>query len=543
MAEGLEVIVRGGRVFDGAGNPPLNVDVGVRSGRIAELGALNGEADLVLDAEGLFVCPGFVDMHTHSDVVLLTDERHEAKVRQGVTLEVVGQDGLGLIPLTDESLPVLKGLLREWNGDFAMLKLDWRSARGYVAAMNGGMPLNAAFLAPHGSIRLAVMGLAERAPTREELRAMRSLLEECLREGAAGLSTGLQYVPMNLAEEEELVRLCEVVAPFGGYFAPHHRGYGRDVLEANEECIRIARRAGVALHLTHAHLSYPINAGRAHGFLALVDEARAEGLDITLDSYPYTVGNPFLRILLPPWMLEGGEKATLQRLGNPEAQGRLRHELEIDGFEGVPVDWNLLEVSAVNNPANAKWIGSSIAAAAAQAGNEPFDYFCRLLIEDRLGTSVLEHIGNEENVRAIMTHPAHMLGSDAILVGERPHPRGWGTFPRFFGDYVRDLGLLTWEQAIRKVTSLPAQRLGLFDHGLLRPGMAADLVCFDPLAIRETATYTTPRSFAEGIVHVVVNGVPILEAGEHTGERPGRLLRRQNVTGVGLESTVSEASA
>jgi N-acyl-D-amino-acid deacylase len=543
MTESFDLVVRGGRVFDGAGNPPLRVDVGVRAGRIAALGALDGAAEAVLEAEDLFVCPGFTDMHTHSDFALLTEPRQEAKVRQGVTLEVLCQDGLGLVPLSDESVPALMGMLREWNGDSGEVAFDWRSARGYVEAMSEGAGVNAAFLAPHGSIRLAVMGIAERAPTGDELEAMRELVQECMREGAVGLSTGLQYVPMTSADEDELVRLCEVVAPFGGYFAPHHRGYGRDVMEANEECIRIARRSGVALHLTHAHLSYPINAGRAREFLDLVDTARAEGLDVTLDSYPYTVGNPYLRMLLPHWILEGGSEETLARFQRAEVRERLRQELEVEGFEGVPVDWSLLEISAVGSSANAKWLGLSISAAAEQAGSSAFDFFCNLLFEDELRTSALEHIGNEENVREIMSHDAHMVGSDGILVGERPHPRGWGTFPRFLGHYVRDLGLLTWEQAIRKVTSLPAQRLGLFDRGLVRPGMAADLVCFDPRTVRETATYTEPRSFPEGIVHVVVNGIPVVQSGEHTGELPGRMLRRQNISAGQFVPTASETSA
>jgi N-acyl-D-amino-acid deacylase len=527
MGAGEGLLIRGGRVIDGAGNPPVAADVAVLDGRIVAVGCLSGEGvETVIEADGLYVCPGFIDMHTHSDLALLTTPELEAKVRQGVTLDVLCQDGLGYVPLSDRIVSQVTALMRDWNGEAGDIQFEWRGVDEYVARMSRGAAVNSAFLAPHGTIRLEVIGMAERAPSDAELLEMRRLVGECMEGGAVGLSTGLQYVPAMHADEDELVALCEVVAAFGGYFAPHHRGYGRDALAANAECIRIAERSGVALHLTHAHLSYPLNAGRAGELLEMVDAARSRGLEVTLDSYPYVSANPYLRILLPPWMLSGGEEETLERLQSPQERERLRVALEVEGFEGVPVDWARIEVSSVYDQANARWLGMSISQAAEASGRSPFDFFCDLLVQDNLRTSVLEHIGNEDNVRTIMQHVAHMAGSDGILVGDRPHPRAWGAFPRYLGHYVRDLGLLSWEQAIRKMTSLPAQRLGFFDRGLVRPGMVADIVCFDPLAIRETGTYQQPRSFPEGIPHVVVNGLPVVKDGAHTGELPGRMLRR-----------------
>jgi N-acyl-D-amino-acid deacylase len=522
-----DVIVRGGRVIDGAGNPAVAADVGVQDGRIVAVGNLpHDHAETIVDAQGLFVCPGFIDMHTHSDLPILVDPKHEAKVRQGITLDVLGQDGLGYAPLSEQILPELMILLRDWNGDPGDVEIDWRTVDEYVERMSWGAAVNTAFLAPHGNIRLEVIGLEERAPTEAELQEMRRLVSECMSCGAVGLSAGLQYVPSMFAEEDELVSLCEVVASFGGYFAPHHRGYGRDAMAAYAECLRIAERARVSLHLTHAHLSYPVNAGRATELLEVVDGARSAGLDVTLDTYPYVSGNPYLRILLPQWMLSGGKEQTLARLRDRDDQDRLRVALEVEGFEGVPVDWTRLEVSSVHNPANKRWIGLSIQQAADATGSSAFEFFCGLLVSDDLHVSVLEHVGNEDNVREIMKHVAHMAGSDGILVGDRPHPRGWGTFPRYLGHYVRDLGVLTWEQAIRKMTSLPAQRLGLWDRGLVRPGMAADIVCFDPHSVRETGTFAEPRSFPEGIPHVIVNGVPVVSDGVHTGQLPGQMLLR-----------------
>jgi N-acyl-D-amino-acid deacylase len=523
-----DVLVRGGRVFDGSGNPAFRADIAIDEGTVVAVGGLAGcRARHVIDGDGLAVCPGFVDMHTHSDLAVLADPSSEIKIRQGVTLEVLGQDGLGYVPLFDATLSEAVALLQDWNGASANVSFDWRTPAEYVARMRRGATVNTMFLAPHGTIRLGVMGMAERSPSDRELEAMKRLVAECMQAGAAGLSTGLQYVPAMHATDEELVELCRVVATFGGYFAPHHRCYGRDVLAANDECIRVAEQAGVALHLTHAHMSYPVNAGRAGELLEMVDDAVNRGVDITLDSYPYVSGNPYLRILLPAWMIAGGEAKTLARLGCAEDQERLRHDLEIEGFEGVPVDWQAIEISGVADDALRKWVGSTIAAASERAGMPPLAFFCRLLAADHLQTKVIEHIGNEDNVRTIMQHVAHMGCSDGILVGERPHPRGWGTFPRYLGLYVRELGVLTWEQAIRKLTSLPALRLGLYGRGLLRPGMAADVVCFDPATVAETASFAEPRSFPVGIPHVVVNGVPVIVDGSYTGERPGRLLTRE----------------
>ena len=247
-----------------------------------------------------------------------------------------------------------------------------------------------------------------------------------------------------------------------------------------------------------------------------------------MDTYPYLAGATYLHAYLPGWMHAGGADQTLERLRDESLRERLRVEQEdegSDGFHDVPIDWKIIVISGARRPENERWIGKSVAEAAAEAGKRPVDFVCELLVEEELGVPSIAHIGNEENVRTIMTHPAHMAGSDGIIVGERPHPRGWGTFPRYLAVYVRELGLLTWEQAIRKFTSLPAQRLGFADRGLLRPGMAADVVCFDPQTVRDTATYEEPRSFPEGIPHVLVNGRFVVDGGQLTGDLPGRALR------------------
>ena len=264
------------------------------------------------------------------------------------------------------------------------------------------------------------------------------------------------------ADDDEIVALLEVVREHGGYYTPHHRNYGQRALEAYADCIEIARRSGVPLHLAHAHLGYEINKGRAPELLAMIDQARDDGIEITLDTYPYLAGSTYLHAFLPSWMHVGGSAATLERLRDPALRERLRVEIEdegSDGFHEIPMDWSVIVVD-----------GRPISEAAAAAGARPIDYVCDLLVERNLGVSCIAHTGNEENVRTTMAHWSHTVGSDGIIVGDRPHPRGWGTFPRYFAVYVRELGILTWEQAVRKMTSLPAQRLGFPDRGLLRPG-------------------------------------------------------------------------
>jgi N-acyl-D-amino-acid deacylase len=525
----LDLLIRAGRVIDGAGNPWFRADVGIAGDRIAAVGQLAGEpAARVVDADGLFVCPGFVDMHTHSDLQLLATPAHEAKVHQGVTLEVLGQDGLSYAPVTDEVLEQLRGQLAGWNDDPPGFDWSWRTVAEYLDRLDVGIAVNAAYLVPHGTLRMIAMGLEDRPATEGELTHMKALLAEGLDQGAVGLSSGLTYTPGMYASDDELVELCGVMREHGGYYCPHHRNYGLHAIEAYAACIEIVRRARVPLHLAHAHLGYEVNRGRAPELLAMIDEARAEGIDVTMDTYPYLAGATYLHAFLPSWIHVGGSAATIERLRDPALRERLRVEMEdegCDGFHDIPMDWSIVVIGSARLPENRRFVGLSIAEAAPQSGKRPIDFLCDLLVEEELGVSCIAHIGNEENVRTVMTHPAHTAGSDGILVGERPHPRSYGTFPRYFAVYVRELGLLSWEQAVRKMTSLPAQRLGFGDRGLLRPGMAADVVCFDPEAICDTATYEEPRRLPEGIPYVLVNGRLVVDEGRRTEELPGRALR------------------
>lgn len=525
----FDVLIRNGRVIDGTGNPWYHADVGIRGDRIAALGRLGGEsARRTIDAGGLAVSPGFVDMHTHSDLALLAEPTWECKVMQGVTLEVLGQDGLGLAPVTDATRETLHQQLMGWNGPGLGVTRDWRTIGEYLARFDGRVSPNVAMLVPHGTVRMAVMGLDDRAPSPDELRRMQELVTQGMRDGAVGLSAGLTYTPGRYASDDEVVALCEAVRPFGGHYQPHHRNYGAQALSAYEASLVIGRRAGVPVHLTHAILNFPVNRGRAGELLALIDRARAGGLEVTMDTYPYLAGMTYLHAYLPSWAHVGGGPVLLERLGSAEARGRMRGDMEkgSDGFNGMPIDWSIVVIAGAGLPAHQDYVGLSIRDAAARAGRDPFDFYCDFLVAERLGVGSLVFSGNEDNVRAIMQHPAHTAGSDGIVVGGRPHPRAWGTFARYLAEYVRKLGLVRLEEMVRKMTSLPCQRLGFLDRGLIRVGAAADIVCFDPEGVQDTATYETPRRHPTGIPWVLVNGVVVKDGDRHTGALPGRGLRR-----------------
>jgi N-acyl-D-amino-acid deacylase len=334
------------------------------------------------------------------------------------------------------------------------------------------------------------------------------------------------------ADTAELVELCRVVAAYGGYYSPHHRSYGAGTLEAYDEMIRVAEESGCPLHLTHATMNFPLNAGRASHLLDLVDAATDRGLDVTLDSYPYLPGATTLAALLPSWAAIGGPDAIAAQLRDPATRERMAADLEVtgsDGCHGVPIDWSTIQISGVRRATNSAVVGLSVAQAAQRDG-QPAAAFCfDLLLADDLGTSCLMHVGDEDNVRTILSHRAHLVGSDGLLVGQQPHPRAFGTFPRYLARYVRDEGLLTLEECVAKMTGRAARRLGLVDRGVLARGMVADLVLFDPATVADRATFDEPRRTPDGIGYVMVNGQFVIDGGERTMAVPGRSIRRTGI--------------
>ncbi len=524
-----DLAIRGGRVIDGTGNKWFRADIGVREGLITRVGRVAAtDATRSIEVDGMTVAPGFIDMHSHSDLQILTNPTHEPKVRQGVTTDVLGQDGLSYAPVTDQSLAHVREQIKGWNGDPADFDWSWRSVGGYLDRLDQGIAINAAYLIPHSTLRLTVMGPEDRAPTADEMDRMKQLIGDGMKEGAVGLSTGLTYAPGMYATDDELVELCSAMRGTSGYYCPHHRNYGMHAIQAYTDSVEIARRAGVPLHLAHSHLGFQVNRDKEPLFRALLDQASNDGVDVTLDAYPYLAGSSYLHAYLPSWVHAGTQQDMRARLTDPSLRERIRAEMEdvgSDMFFDVPMGWEMLVVGSCTKPENARWQGKTVAEAAAETRKRPVDFYCELVVAEDFAASMIARIGNENNVQAIMQYPEHTVGSDGILTGALPHPRGWGTFPRFLEHYVRELGVVRLERAVRKMTSLPAQRLGLPDRGLLRAGMAADIVCFDFEDVHDVATFEDPRQSPTGVEYVIVNGVPVIDAGNHTGSLPGRSLR------------------
>ncbi|WP_405586820.1 amidohydrolase family protein [Streptomyces sp. NBC_01190] len=519
----METVLRGARVVDGSGGAAYTADVGLAAGRIAEIrtsGArLSGKR--VVDADGLVLAPGFIDMHAHSDLALLRDPAHEAKAAQGVTLEVLGQDGLSYAPVDDDTLAGLRTQLAGWNGDGHDIGFGWRRVGEYLDLLDRGVAVNAAYLVPQGTVRALAVGWEDRRATPGELARMKELVAQGLAEGAVGLSSGLTYTPGMYASDAELTELCRVVAAYGGYYCPHHRSYGVGALEAYAEMLALAQEAGCALHLAHATMNFGVNEGRAPELLALLDRALDAGADVSLDTYPYTPGCTTLAALLPSWAAAGGPAATLARLRDDATAERIRYDLEVtgsDGSHGVPMDWSTIEISGVGDPALGGHTGTRL---------DGWPTARRLLLADRLGTTILQHVGDERNVVTIMRHRVHTAGSDGILHGAKPHPRAYGTFPHYLGRYVRELGVLTLEECVAHLTGRPAARLRLADRGLVRPGYRADLVLFDPRTVAAGATYDRPRTLPTGIPHVLIDGRFVIEDGRRTQVLAGRSVRRR----------------
>lgn len=488
--QALDLVIRGGTVVDGTGAAALAADVGIVGGRIVAVGALRQRAQRVLDARGLVVAPGFIDVHSHDDMALIRGPRLDFKVMQGVTTVVIGSCGSGVAPVTPDYRQHYELFLSSVLGPAA--DFSWSTTAEFYAALEkAGPSLNVAPLAPHGVLRFAAMGMESRPPSAEQMERMKELLEEALTAGAIGLSTGLIYPPGMFAATEELIELCRVVARHGGIYASHIRNEGSRLLEAVEEAIRIGREAGVPVQISHHKAHGRANWGKVVDSLALIDRARAEGQDVTVDVYPYTAGSTLLAVILAGGEEEGGPEDVMVAAAprRPEVEGKTLPE--IGEMMGLP----------------------------------PLEAGQKLVQEDPSVVAIGFGMA-EEDVRRVMAHPAAMIGSDGIpSAGGKPHPRLYGTFPRVLGTYVRREKVLGLEEAIHKMTDLPARKHRLAERGRLAPGYYADVTVFDARSINDLATYQDPRRYPDGIRYVIVNGEVVVEGSRHTGRNAGRVLR------------------
>jgi N-acyl-D-amino-acid deacylase len=515
--DSFDLLITGGRVVDGSGIPWFHADVGIRGDRIAAVGPLaQAPASRRIHAAGKVVAPGFIDAHVHGDLMLLADPLHEPAIRQGVTTYILGQDGVAMAPASSATLDYMRCYTAGFSGN-PPLTAQWSSVAEYLACFERRCALNVAYLIPNGNLRLEVLGLETRAPTAKELQQMVRLAQEGMEQGAVGLSTGLDYIPSRYAATEEIIALCRAIAPFGGVYVTHMRRYDPEgVLDSMDEVFRIGREAGVPVHISHFN-------SRADLVLPKLDAGRADGIDVTYDLYCYLAGSSILAMIaLPPWVQEGGLEATLGRLQDPTVRDRLR-----GWFANPRVPLEDVRLGYVAAPALQQYEGQTLAQAARNRGQLLGDLVCDLLVESGMAVGCIapHRARSQEDIHQLMRHPAMMAGSDGIFTGSHPHPRGWGCFARYLGHHVR--GAHTWslEQAVQHLSAFTARRFGLRDRGLLREGLAADVVVFDPEVIADQSTYENGRQPAVGMEYVVINGELVLDNGRRTPALPGKPLR------------------
>ena len=537
----LDLLITGGTIVDGTGAPAFPGAIGVRrpdDGGAARLAVLRGDeaidiarglARRSIDATGKVVAPGFIDLHSHSGLMILAEPRHEPKIRQGVTTEIVGVDGLSYAPFVDRGdLAAFTEMNAGLDGDpRPKVKLDWGSVASYLARFDRGMGLNVGMLVGNSALRLATVGWLDRAADAAAIRDMRAMLREAMTEGAFGISSGLDYPPGAYASTDELAALANEAGRQGGFYHSHVRyTLGDRFLDPFREAIEIGRLGEAPSHITHFYhrQTFP---GTPDEMLALVDDARAEGLDVTFDAYPSEWASTRLLITLPIWVQEGGPGPTKERLADRAVRDRIRAELEergvlYAGARGLAA----IRLGAFRSPKHLRWEGFPLGEVAAVTGRDPVDALCDLLLEEDLRLNQVTPGPHTDGIRRFYQHPVAMVGTDSTFVGDKPSPRTYGSYPRILGQFVRDEALLSLEAAVAKMTSMPADRLGLRDRGRIADGLVADLAVFDPATVRSNATYHEPRQFPTGIEHVIVNGRHVVEYGAPTGLLPGRALRR-----------------
>jgi len=526
----LDLVLRNGTVFDGTGAEGFRADIGIQGEWIREVGDLSRTpVGRVLDCTGLYVAPGFIDMHTHSDLDLLVDPQSSPKVRMGVTLELLGQDGISVAPMRPQNASQVRTQLAGILGDYP-IEWRWQRVAEYLRLLHRRTTVNVSYLVPHGALRWWVMGFDARTPTRPELDAMCALLRESIQEGAVGISTGLIYPPCVYADQNELVVLARTAAKAGGFWVVHIRNEGNRSEEALQEMLDLARASGCSLHVSHFKVSGRENFPIADRLAAMLHQAIRDGIEITCDQYPYAAGCTILGACLPPWAHGGGGAETLKRLTNPADRARMREEIE-----GPPrgmwqsivqsATYDGIVISSVATSGNQGTIGRSLAEIARIRKTEPSDTLFDLLVEEGMKVAMIVHSQSEDVVAKFMRLPFVTVGTDGIR-GDKPHPRLYGTYPRILGRYVREQGNLTWAEAIHRMTGAAAKRLGLGDQGLIRVGMRGSITVFDPGRIIDRATYEQPTRDPEGIRYVLVNGQIVLEDGTETGVLAGRVCSR-----------------
>ncbi|GBC61827.1 D-aminoacylase [Desulfonema ishimotonii] len=527
----FDILIRGASLIDGTGAEARPGDVGIAGGRFTAVGhAVDGEAVRVIDGRGLVLVPGFIDIHCHSDVSHFTEPDMAFKLRQGVTLEVVGNCGTSLAPVDEQHRDAFLLKAEEEFGSRSC-PVNWSEFGEYADALDrGGLGLSVMGLVGHNTLRVAAMGFAATAPDPSEMDCMRRLLAQSLEQGAVGLSTGLIYMPGCFADTGEVVALARIVREAGGFYASHMRNEAEGVLDAIDEVIHIGRKTGVPLHISHLKVAGFRNWHLAEQVAEKIGQARADGLDLTCDVYPYARSCTNLLTLIPPWALDGGVRSLLARLSEKAGCRRIVRDIRegLPGWENMyhNAGWDRITLASVRSDSGRSMQGKTLGQIASERGADPFETLLAIIRAEAGGVSIVTASMNEEIVARFLGLPFVMAGSDGTPEDGYPHPRVYGTFPRIIRKFVREMKAFSLETAVHKMTGMPARRLGLRDRGRIETGCRADAVLFDPASFSDTATYDNPRQFPKGLHSVIVNGQPVIDNAAFTGARPGRFLPR-----------------
>ncbi|MBN1683097.1 D-aminoacylase [Candidatus Bathyarchaeota archaeon] len=524
----FDIIIENGLVIDGSGNPWFKSDVGIIDNRIVSIGKLKGlKSNKKINAKNHIVSPGFIDIHSHSDYPILIDHYVESKVYQGVTLEVIGNCGTSAAPMNKNVKEYREKYAR--SGLDEEFKYDWSTMKEYLDKIDKkGVAFNVATFVGHGTIRQNIMGYENRSPSDTELRKMKKLVDNSIEEGAFGISSGLIYGPSVFAETSELIELAKVSAKKGGIYATHIRGEGADrLLLAVAEAIEIGKKSGAPVQIAHFKASGKTAWGMTEKTLSMIESAREEGIDVTFDQYPYTASSTGLTSVLPYWALEGGAEKLLERLKNPDIRKKMLDEKRFDRWEDRMI---------VNCEKSPQYIGKKITEIAEIEEKDPGEVALDLLLENNTQVPTVNFGMAEDDIIRVMKNPYGMVGSDGSAISpkgiqgkSRPHPRSYGTFPRVLGHYSRDKKIIPLQEAVRKMTSAPAQKLGLKEIGLIREGYFANITIFDPKLVQDEATFVDPHKFASGIPYVICNGTLVIDKGKHTYKLPGKTVRKKEL--------------
>ena len=530
LVQEFDLVVRNGTILDGTGGPEWRADLGLVGDTITAIGSIDpGRGSRVLDASGLHVSPGFIDIHSHSDGTIFAYPNAESRAHQGITTEVTGQCGFSAAPLEGVDADKRRSDLEEETG----ATVGWTTVASYFDTLEQiGISVNQAFLLGHGTLRQNVAGLEDRLLTEAELATVVRSVEEGMDLGAFGLSTGLEYTPGTFTPTEEIVTLARVVSRRGGFYASHIRNEESGLLAAVQEAIQIGWEAGLPVQISHLKAAGIPNWPKQRAALNLIEAARRDGVEVMADAYPYTAYSTSLTIFLPPWALEGGWERLGERLNNPADRARIRSEV-VSSVAGDPGGFGLIVIASTKTEQNRHVVGMSVEEIAEAWGVEPVDAALRLVSEEEGTVSMIGHGMSPSNVEMVLSHPLVMIGSDGASIAPtgkaaetRPHPRLYGTCPRVLSYYTRDRGIFDLPTAVRKMTGTPADQAGIGDRGRIARGKKADLVVFNAADVKDEATFDDPHQYPTGIEFVVVNGRVVIENGQHTGARPGRVLRK-----------------